>query len=153
MKMRPKQISNAPQYPPFLHVLLFIFLFSGCSGVYEAVAPEEKRIVAMYLTPDFLRQDSGAQRLDAFIDFADADALITQIDPGSGLEVVGSELGDCGEGAALPAALQGREVFQLCLTISPVNPVVGQRLIELEVEGSEEAVLGLGTFFILRALP
>ncbi|OIP33320.1 MAG: hypothetical protein AUK47_19230 [Deltaproteobacteria bacterium CG2_30_63_29] len=134
-------------------LLVTAVVCTGCGGVYEEVAPPEKRSVALILVPDFVRIGETSKEIDAFVDVATVDGFVTEINLGEGLEIEAFDSrGGCGN-TATPQEFEGRKVFNLCISVAQQPSIkVGERRATIEVRTDNEAVLGETAFFVLRAL-
>lgn len=134
---------------------LVLLALSGCGGVYEELAPAQKRVVDAVLVPDFVRGGEEAREVVAFIDVDPQNTYLSEFpDFGDGIGVTRTVTGSgCSTTAMPPADFERSDPLRICLELQ-VAPTVapGDRLVEFNLRSSGEAVLARASFFVLPPL-
>lgn len=131
------------------------FALSSCGDVYEELAPAQKRAVEMLFVPDFVRVGGTGVRLAAFVDIPKENSFVTELELGSGVQVLGfdSQPDNACRGIPVPEQLAEREPFLLCISLSvDAEATLGERRAKLELRSDGEPILAAATFFVLRQI-
>lgn len=125
----------------------------SCGGVYEEVAPAQKRVVEAVLVPDFVRGGESAEVV-AFIDVDPTNVYLSDFSFGAGIGVSSTATAErCTTTASAPADFETANPLRVCFELQVEAGVeAGEREATFDLRAAGEAVVAQASFFVLPRL-
>lgn len=134
-------------------LLVFVLGVLACGDVYEELRPAQKDVVAILLTPDFVRQGETSTQMEVFLDVPGSGTFVTDIDMGAGIVVLAAQDNQgCGF-AQVPSSFENTDPFKMCLTLE-IDPgtTLGERTAQVDLSTDAGPTVARSVFFVLRSL-